>query len=287
MNCRSFLLVLLILAAGAMTPLLVHHHGKARLMAVQDRLSAQARRLDELNQTNKWQPERASETGGGLPLSAEEVRELARLRNEARQLRETLQQRDRLVREKQRIEQALQNPSHETELENPTALLVDELPTRRARVTALHEWLEQNPKEKIPELGFLSEDSWIRSADRQRVTDEDFEGWMSAQRGNAEAKFGHMARNAVKAFAQANDGNFPKELAQLKPFFSQPIDDAILDRYKIVSSKTLPQFLAEVGDWAITQKAPINAKRDSRLAIGLKDRRGTVQEGRWDEEPDQ
>jgi hypothetical protein len=285
MNCRSFLLALLILAAGVIAPVLVHQAGEARLMAVQAKLSSQAGQLNELNRTNKWQPERVSEPGGSLSLSMEEVRELARLRNEARQLHESLQQRERLASEKRRMEQALQNGFEETEQENPTALLVDELPKRRARLAALHEWLEQNPKEKIPELRFLTEDSWIRSAERERVTDEDFEGWMSAQRGNAEAKFGYIARNAVKAFAQANDGNFPVDLAQLKPFFSEPIEDAILDRYRIVPSKTLPQFLAEVGDWAITQKAPINPKRDSRLAIGLKDRRGTLQEGRWDDLP--
>jgi hypothetical protein len=283
MNHRSFLLILLILGAGVTAPVLVHHRGAARIAEFQAKLAVEANQRGHLQQPRPEPMAGPSETNVPPPLSASEVSELARLRNEARQLRETLNQSKRLEREKRRIEQALQVMALGAEPENPTALLAEEMPIRRSRVAALHEWLEQNPKEKIPELRFLSEDSWIRSAERERVTDEDFERWVGSQRGNAEMRFSRLAQEALKAFARENNGNFPVDLAQLKPFFSTPIEDGILDRYQILPTKSLPSSLAEVGgDWAITQKAPIHPRYDSRLAISLKGRMGTVAEGRWD-----
>jgi len=105
---------------------------------------------------------------------------------------------------------------------------------------------------------------------------------MSAQRGNASARFGGLAYKALKAYAKANDGQFPTELEQLLPFFEAPIEDAILQRYTIVPAKSLIENLAAADDnWVITQKAPINDKRDSRMAVGLKSSTATLEAGRW------
>lgn len=273
-----FLLVLLAFSVGA--PVAVYQRGQARMKQIKQKISAQVPPLDTLSSSRQ---STFRETNSFERLSAAETSELARLRNEYRQLRELLNQRSRLEREKRRIEQAMKDLPQQTEPDNPTALLIDELPKRRARITALREWLAENPAQKIPELQFLPEDSWIRSADHERVTDEDFELWMSAQRGNAEARFGRLAQKALKDYAAAHNGGFPADLQSLTPFFSTNIDNSILDRYQIVSTKTLSKSLAEVGgDWAITQKAPINLKHDSRLAISLTGRSATLAEGRWD-----
>ena len=227
-----------------------------------------------------------TEAKSSQSLSGAEDVELARLRNEIGQRQDTMKEAERLQRETRRIRAGLQELPKEKENDNPTALLADEMAVRVARVKELKQWLEATPVEKTPELQFLSEQSWIRSADRQRLTDEEFRGWMSSQRGNAEARFSSMAFKALKQYAQANIGAFPTDVSQLRPFFESPIDDAILQRYEIVPAKSLIKFLAEAGgDWVITQRAPINKQHDSRIAVSITDRRGTVEEGRWDPGP--
>jgi hypothetical protein len=275
-----------LVAAAIAFPWLLKHRATAPLRRLEPNLSEQARLLSFLAGENKRLSNTLAQASKDQ-LSAAEVAELARLRNEARRLRETLKEAEKLQSESRRIRQALQRPSGEDEPENPTALLADVMEVQQKRVAELRQWLDQNPHEKIPELQYISEMSWIRSADRTRVTDEDFQVWVSAQRGNAEARFARLAYEAVKAFGKANDGQFPTDLSQLKPFFTAAVDDAILDRYHIVSARTLPKFLAEAGgEWVITQKAPINPKFDSRLAISQKNRRATLEEGRWDSTPE-
>jgi hypothetical protein len=281
---KGRLLLLLILAAAVGTPLCLQNRGLARLHRLEGTITEQADKLGRLASETK----RLSTGMRDERLSETEVGELARLRNEARQLRESLKEAEKMQRESHRIRQALQRGSQDDEPVNPTALLADEMEVRQKRLADLKQWLDENPHERIPELQYISEMSWIRSADRSRVTDEDFQSWVSAERGNAEGRFARIAYQALKAYGAANEGQFPTDLSQLVPFFLSPIDDAILDRYHIVSAKTLPKFLAEGGgDWVITQKAPINPKFDSRLAISLKDRRATLQEGRWDPLPEQ
>jgi len=145
----------------------------------------------------------------------------------------------------------------------------------------LNQWLEENPDEKIPELALLSEDSWVRSADRKGVTDEDMQRWMVAQRANAQRRFAYIAFKALKEY-NANNNEFPPDLSDLLPYLKEPADPVMLDRYEIVPATSLPKLLREPGeDWVITQKAPINEQYDARVVIGLAGHRATFEEGRW------
>ena len=97
-------------------------------------------------------------------------------------------------------------------------------------------------------------------------------------------KFAEMTHKALKQYAQANDGRFPSELSHLTSYYQTAVDDAILQRYTILPAKSLT-FLDKDwngGEWVVTQRTPVNKKYDSRVAVGLGDWRGTVQEGRWD-----
>ena len=156
------------------------------------------------------------------------------------------------------------------------------MPLRLQRVKQLKQWLEENPNEKVPELALSSEDSWIRSADRQRITDEEMQGWMLAPRANARVKFADIAFKALQEYAAANNDQFPADLSDLLPYLKAPADPAMLDRYEIVPASSLLKSLRETGeDWVITQKAPVNEQYDARVAIGLARHRATFEEGRW------
>jgi hypothetical protein len=167
--------------------------------------------------------------------------------------------------------------------DNYTALLADEMPRMQARVARLRQWLEEMPEEKIPELRFLSEDDWIAGVDDPLVTDEDYRSAMYALRADADCEFARRAFWALRQYAQINNGQFPTDLSQLKPYFESPIDDAILQRYEIVPAKSLVSSLAELGgDRLITEKAPVNKELDLRTAIGTNTWRNTMEGGRWD-----
>ena len=260
-------------------PLAVHHSSEVRLKQRRLELADETRQVTALAKENRSFNQASQEPTD--PFSAEEATELAKLRNEISQFRSKLRETNRLAREVARLSAALANIALEAEDHSPTALLADEIPIRLQRVKALRQWLEENPDEKIPELALLSEDFWIRSADRQVITDEEMQSWMVAERANAQVKFADIAFKALQEYAAANNDHFPADLSDLLPYFKVPADLAMLDRYEIVPASWLPEFLREIGgDWLITQKAPIN-ELDARIAIGLKGREATFAEGRW------
>jgi hypothetical protein len=281
----KLLLAIIALAAFALTvPLIVCSRGSAELRAKNVALHEQIKRLrNELAQTERLSKIVASENSRAL--SEAELSELLRLRDEAAQLRRSVKEMDRLRRELDRITTAAEDLERKKQTNdyNPLLLLAEEMPLRHARIARLKAWLEDRPEELIPELHFLSERDWIDHATWEHVTDEEYSLYASVLRGTGENRFTRMAYKAVQKYGEANDGQFPTDLFQLQPYFESPIDDAILQRYVIVPASTLT-FLSEGwtgGDWVITQRAPINPKWDSRVAIGLKSYTATVREARW------
>jgi hypothetical protein len=287
MKTRNLAMAVLILAALA-APWLIQQRATVRLRAIDEKVRQQAEVVARLSSENDRLSKRLAHTKKTQSLSDTQLAELLQLRNAVGQLRGTVKEVDQLRSEIDRIRDALQkqaeqrgsNASHGS----PTALLADEMPLRQARIAELKRWLEKRPEEKIPELQFLSEAAWVKQANWQAVTDEEYRGRMSALRGNAESKFAQMTYKALKQYAQANDGRFPSELSQLTPYYEAAVEDAILERYAIVPAKSLT-FLDgdwKGGEWVVTQKAPVNRKYDGRIAVGFGDWCDTVQDGRWD-----
>lgn len=280
--------IVVLVACALVMPLIIHSRGAAELRVKESALREQAKRVhDESAETERLSRTVAAEHSRAL--SDAELSELLRLRDEAAQLKRSLKDIDRLRREIDRIVKATEGLERkkETEPYDPLMLLAEEMPLRHERIARLKAWLEDRPEELIPELQFLSERDWINHADWERVTDDEYSGYISVLRGTAEGKFTRMAYKALQKFGEANDGQFPTDLSQLQSYFETPVDDAILQRYVIVPSRSLT-FLTDGwtgGDWVVTQRAPVNGKWDSRVAIGLKSYMTTAREGRWNSAP--
>jgi RNA polymerase sigma factor (sigma-70 family) len=107
-----------------------------------------------------------------------------------------------------------------------------------ARATLLRQRLEQTSDQRIPELQFLTEKSWFDAVKdmKQLQTDDDFRRAFSEVRNIAKAEFGRLLQQALRAYTDANEGQLPGDLAQLKPFFEAPVDDAVLQRYKMLQT---------------------------------------------------
>ena len=137
-----------------------------------------------------------------------------------------------------------------------------------ARVGQLKQRLEKTPDARIPELQLVTEDDWLSAARHKLETDEDYRWALAHLREAGESKFYKMAVPALFEYMKANNGRFPTDLSQLRPYFQSPVDDAILQRWEIVSSDTFPDWEV-LGDWVIVQKAPIDPKYDRRLGFSV------------------
>ncbi len=137
-----------------------------------------------------------------------------------------------------------------------------------AREDKLKEAVKQNPARSIPELQLLSEQQWLDAAMNAKFdTDKNVRRTLADLRHNAENNFVSTAQPALKNYIEANNGQFPTDLSQLQPYFNPSVDDAILNRWKIVPQSDVPGV--GVGpDWVITEKAPVDAELDNQWALG-------------------
>jgi RNA polymerase sigma factor (sigma-70 family) len=135
------------------------------------------------------------------------------------------------------------------------------------RVGQLKQRLEQNPPAMIPELKFVTEQDWLDAAKEELKTDADYRRALAALRAAGERKFASMTRQALTAYMQANNGQFPSDLAQLQQHFASPVDDVVLQRWEIALASTV-KSLGLGGDVIITQRAPVDDVFDTRFGIG-------------------
>lgn len=135
-----------------------------------------------------------------------------------------------------------------------------------ARVSNLKQRLAQTPDANIPELQFLTEEDWLGAASNVLETDVEYRRALSSLRQRARNKVAPVMLEALKQYAETQNGEFPSDLSQLMPFFKSPLDGSILERYEILPMKNLPVSLR--GSMAIAEKGPVDADYDRRLIVG-------------------
>jgi hypothetical protein len=135
----------------------------------------------------------------------------------------------------------------------------------RARVLGLE---EVRIAPRSPWQSPFIEKTWLGAVENL-ATDDDFARAASNLRANAEIQVFDILSSALRKYVQENNGQFPTDLSQLNPYFSSPIDGAILQRYEILPASSLVSELQPGGDWVITQRAAANPALDSRMAYGL------------------
>ena len=81
-----------------------------------------------------------------------------------------------------------------------------------------------------------------------------------------------VLRPALLEFAAANQGQFPADIHQLKPYFKSPAEEAVLQRWVVLPKSSLAPGLREQlnEEWFITERAPVNRALDQRTLCGLK-----------------
>ena len=140
----------------------------------------------------------------------------------------------------------------------------------RAREEKFKQVISQHADRLIPEFDLLSRQDWINAAmDAKYDTEQDVRRTVADFRKSAERIFATKTTLALMKYYQANNGQFPTDLAQLQPYFETPMEDRILARWEILPGTALPS-LCPGWKWVITQKIPLNpdVEFDTTWAIG-------------------
>lgn len=244
-----------IVVASVVTPLMVQHQAQARLRDRDGALGQRAAQIAQLSAEYQRLSNLVARGPSPRAVSAEEFNELLKLRGEVGRLRKDLHE--------------LLQPNPSAPLSR-TEMLASIHEVALARGNQLKRWLEEHPSKKIPELQRVPDRAYADAAYPHTLdSDDDYRAAARLLRANAEAPVQQALFRALGQYGRDNNGQFPTDLSQLQPWFESPVDDAILQRYEIVPTSSLISELRPGGDWAITQKAPVDAEYDSRTAIGL------------------
>jgi cell division protein FtsL len=219
--------------------------------------------------------------------SSEQLQKLQRERDEAsRQLAAMRDENERLNR----------NPAELQRLRGEVAALrqtVQEQATAEstarnweARIALLRQRFDQMPDKRIPEMAFLKDKDWAAATrDADMSTVDGARQAMSTLRSAAKGNFLNAMRDAFRRYASAANGGslpgdaefaqlinannalLPAEIAQLKPYFDPPVDDATLQRYQFLPPTKVHDNLSDI---LVKETAsPVDAEYDTRHEIGL------------------
>lgn len=206
---------------------------------------------------------------------AEQIQQLTRERNEtASQLAASRDENERLNQNavelaKLRAEvtrlRAIQNQV--AQLKNTGDPFIQSVLSLTTRAAELNQRLEQMPDKRIPELQWLNENDWLNAAQEASFdTDANIRGALSGLRSRAKAHLYPILQNALVAYIKANNEQLPDDLSRLRPYFEKPVDDAILQRYKLLRTGSAKGL--GTSDWVIAEKAPVDKEYDTRFKMG-------------------
>ncbi len=150
------------------------------------------------------------------------------------------------------------------------------------RVVQLKQRLAQNPGVGIPEFKYLKEANWLSAAREPLTTEKDYRRAFASLRSAGENQFVIEMHSALQKYVKENSGQFPADLGQLKPYFAQPDDADMMQRYAIVPASTIPNMKMG-GDSLITVRDPVDVEFDSKWALGERGFGSTSYPGAMDE----
>ncbi len=141
-----------------------------------------------------------------------------------------------------------------------------------ARAALLYQNLQQRPDRQIPELKLIDQEDWLKAANRVATgSDIEMRKALSVLRTLGKRKFARLAQEALLKYTEANNGNLPTDVLQLKPFFGVPVDEAVLQRYEIAAAGNTGEPGFNAMSTILRERADglADALYDGRLGISL------------------
>jgi RNA polymerase sigma factor (sigma-70 family) len=245
-------IVTAMVAAGLVTPLVIQHRAQTKLREENQSLWQQVERLSQLQAANEALSNHAERAGNRQSLSDDQLSELLRLRGEMTGLRRDSQELAKLKAGAGAKDNSLD----------------DETKVVQAKIAQLKQALDESPDKKIPELQFLTPHDWFNvamNADLKNAGGVRYN--LNSLRSAAKDRFAPMMARALRAYLQANDGQLPTDISQLKPFFDAPMDDALLQRYELLHAGNVKDFPPE--EMVVGEKSAVDPVTDSLFSIGV------------------
>jgi hypothetical protein len=235
-----------ILVTTAVAPLAIHQHNRLQSLAVTNETLRQ--QLAGLKSENE-----ALAAAPAAKPTAESSGELLRLRGEVARFRAEAQNRA---------------PNNGATAPAPTNSLDEEFQALQARIALLKQKLEESPREKIPEQEMLTPRDWLNvalTADLQN--DGGIRYNLNQLRTAAKDQFAPIMAAALRNYVDANNGELPSGLVQLKPYLPPSVSDAMLDRYELLHTGRTSELPS--GTPIVGEKATKDRMVDSLFSIGL------------------
>ncbi|HWF18989.1 MAG TPA: sigma-70 family RNA polymerase sigma factor [Verrucomicrobiae bacterium] len=149
----------------------------------------------------------------------------------------------------------------------------------RALAQKISDAFQQMPEKAIPELKLMTDVDWL-SATKQASFDSDADTRKTLRNVRALAKKRLPLGGSLFSFTQANNGQLPSSLSQLKSYFLSQLNyssretaqlddgtlDAILSRYELLHSGNVSDY--PPGTWFIGEKSSVDKDYDSRAKFG-------------------
>jgi RNA polymerase sigma factor (sigma-70 family) len=134
----------------------------------------------------------------------------------------------------------------------------------KANEARLRQLFDDRPNQRIPEMEFLSDDAWLNLArDEDLDSEPGIRKALSEVRRYAKNLFVSDLSDALQKYVQQNNGSLPTDILQLKPFFKKPVNDALLQSYKLLQTGKVSEMQ---GQWAITDTV-VDAEYDTPWGI--------------------
>ncbi len=135
-----------------------------------------------------------------------------------------------------------------------------------ARMKRLRQLFDERPAQRIPEMQFLTDEDWLRSAKTAQLeSDDDIRRAMAQVRTAASAHFISAIATAVRNYGATNKTDKPASIAQLAAYFDPPVDPLLLGQYEVVDG--IGAGTPNPASWGVRRQAPIDADYDSRPAV--------------------
>jgi RNA polymerase sigma factor (sigma-70 family) len=191
------------------------------------------------------------------------TRQLAGLRGENERLNQNTAELLKLRAERTR----LRNDPPSTDIS--TDPYVQKVLGWKGKEIKLRQLFEERPEQKVPELTLLPDLAWFTQATESDLeTDQGIRSALSLTRKMAQNMFAPMMQHALEKFVTENGGNLPENLLQLKNYFREPVDDALLLQYQLMYTGKYSDVPANKRASIVTSSGVVDKDLDPVWHIG-------------------
>ena len=246
--------VVAIAFAALTVPLILQHQSNARLEKSNQVLARRNSEIEAEIAPLKQEIGRLNGLVAQNTAKANPSNEVFQLRGEVARLREEARQANRA----RAIAGATQGNDPTMQTLHALGLKAEQLKKR----------LAQTPDSQIPELALLTEKNWLDAVSYEDTleTDDDYRRALSSLRGAAKLTAALEIQSALRKFAAAHDDMIPSDLSQLQPYFEKPLDQTILQHFKLDGGGKLSEF-PEHQDLIVETGPVIDQEFETRIGL--------------------